>query len=92
MQEIEDEFLKKKRLLKNSTLTIQEYFKIHLELFYFLRNDLNNTEFDEVLFLIEQKLQIFKSENCLDFDQYIKIINKLLTSNEKSNNFENPEN
>ena len=89
LQEIEDEFLKKKRLLKNSTLTIQEYFKIHLELFYFLRNDLNNTEFDEVLFLIEQKLQIFKSENCLDFDQYIKIINKLLTSNEKSNNFEN---
>jgi len=89
LQKIEGEFLEKKRLLKKSTLTIKEYFKIHLELFYFLKNDSDNTEFDELLSLIEQKLEIFKSEASLNFDQYIKIIDKLLTSNWKSNNFEN---
>ncbi|MFK7761028.1 MAG: PD-(D/E)XK nuclease family protein [Candidatus Midichloriaceae bacterium] len=89
LQEIEGKFLEKKILLKNSALTIQEYFKIHLELFYFLKNDSDNTEFDELLSLIEQKLEVFKNENSLNFDQYIKIIDKLLTSNEKSNNFKN---
>ena len=89
LQKIEGEFLEKKRLLNNSALTIQEYFKIHLELFNFLKNDSDNTEFNELLLLIEQKLEIFKNENSLNFGQYIKIIDKLLTSNEKSNNFEN---
>ena len=89
LQEIEGEFSEKKVLLKNSTLTIQEYFKIHLELFNFLKNDSDDAEFDELLSLVKKKLEPFKSENSLDFDQYIKIIDKILTSNKISNNFEN---
>lgn len=87
--EIENIFLEKKRLLKNPNLTLLNYFKIHLELFDFLKNDSDNIEFQEILILIEQKLEIFKNDKNINFTKYIKIIDKLLTSNQKSNNSQN---
>ncbi len=88
--EIENKFLSKKRLLKNPNLTLLDYFKIHLKLFDFLKNDSDNIEFQELLILIEQKLEIFKNYHNLNFTKYIKITDKLLTSNQKSSNSQNP--